>query len=227
MKRIRELITELRTKYPSDNFFANFESSCLSEPAKRKHYRSYNDALMLLDKDSWEILKAKAIEQFGNHRAGQLKQGFFNQLNEAFAYRYLLRRRFKSIRFIPEATKKTPDIRFTDGGKESYCEVKTMGISNDEINRRKGGVYSGTIYLDLSPGFLNKLKDAITLAWEQIHSLGPTGLVFILIRFDDIALDHYSSRYRKQLTKFCQSQGYKDLVFKIGHRGNRYIRNLT
>lgn len=224
MKRFRELIVEIRKKYPGGDFFADFESSTLGEPIRRKHYRSYNDALMMLDDDSWDILKAKAIDHFKDKREGQRKQGFFNQLNEAFAYRYLLHRGFKNIRLIREASQKRPDIRFDDQEKESYCEVKTIGISDNEIERRSSErVYDGGVYFSLSSGFLNKLGTDIEQAWEQIRSLGNTGLVFIVARFDDISLDYYS-RYRQQLTEFCQSRGFTNLIIKIGHRGNMRIR---
>ena len=56
---------------PADPFFADFEKSCRAEPSRRKHYRSYNDALMLLDNESWSTLKQKAIEQFPTEREGQ------------------------------------------------------------------------------------------------------------------------------------------------------------
>ena len=224
MKKFRELVADVRVRYPADDFFADFESSCQSEPAKRKHYRSYNEALMLLDDDSWNILKEKALVHFGNEREGQRKQGFFNQLNEAFAYRYLLRKGFRNIRFIEEAAQKTPDISFTDRGTRGYCEVKTVGISNDEINRRSSHkVYDCGVYFSLGTGFQNKLGADIDRAWEQIRSVGDHGLVFVLIRFDDIALDHYP-RYRRQLTEYCHNRGFMNVVFKISHRGNRRIQ---
>jgi hypothetical protein len=223
MKRFRELITDIRERYPADDFFADFEKSCRLEPYKKKHYRSYNDALMLLDNESWNILKEKAIEHFENERIGQRKQGFFNQLNESFAYRYLLCRGFKNVRFLKERKQKCPDIRFVDRGTESYCEVKTVGISDDEINRRSSkGAYDGEVYFNLSPGLENKLAAGIDRAWEQIHSLGENGLVFILIRIDDMALDHYV-RNRNQLTEFCRSRGFENVVIKIGHRGSKRI----
>jgi hypothetical protein len=206
MKRFRELVADVRVRYPADDFFADFENSCQAEPLKRKHYRSYNEALMLLDDESWNILKEKAIVHFGNEREGQRKQGFFNQLNEAFAYRYLLHKGFRNIRFMNEGEKKTPDISFLDRGTKSYCEVKTVGISDD-----------------LGTGFQNKLAADIDRAREQVHTVGDHGLVFILVRFDDVALDHYR-RYRKQLTEFCRSRGLVNVIFKIDHRGNKIIR---
>jgi hypothetical protein len=223
MQRFRELIVGIRERYPSDAFFADFEDSCRLA-IKRKHYRCYNDAMMLLDDESWRILREKAIEHFGTERKGQQKQGFFNQLNEAFAFRYLLRRGFEDIRFIKETKAKTPDISFVDRGMDSYCEVKTVGISDDEIERRATrGVIDCGVYFNLSAGFQRKLSEDIDRAWEQIRAAGENGIVFILVRFDDIALHHHR-RYRQQLTEFCRTRGFENLVIKIDHRGNRGIR---
>jgi hypothetical protein len=102
--------------------------------------------------------------------------------------------------------------------------VKTLCISDSEINERSSEkVHDLRIDFDLSAGFLNKLRSSINLAWEQIHSRGEKGLVFILVRFDDPFLNNYG-RYRKQLTEFCRSQDYVDLVIKGGHLGNKIIR---
>jgi len=223
MKRFSELVADVRDRFPADDFFVDFENSCLVEPVKRKHYRSYNEALMLLDDESWNILKEKAIEHFKDERDGQRKQSFFNQLNESFAYRYLLNKGFENVRFIKEGKKKSPDISYIDRRTEKYCEVKAVGLCDDEINRRSShGVYDGGIYSNLSTGFLNKLEADINRAWEQINSFGECGLVFILVRFDDMVLDHYG-RYRKQLIEFCRKRGFANLIIKIGHRGNKRI----
>ncbi len=106
---------------------------------------------------------------------------------------------------------------------KSYCEVKTLGISNDEISRRgSGSVHDGKVYYSLGEGCLNKFQLAVESAWTQIKELGPEGLVYILMRFDDIALDHYQN-YRKQLMKFSKRQGFKNLYIKIGITGNKRI----
>ena len=224
MKRFRELVARIRERYPSDDFFSNFEQSCHADPSKRKHYRCYNEALMLLDNESWITLRGKAIKHFRDERKGQRKQGCFNQLNEAFAYRYLLRRGFQNIRFIKETKGKTPDISFVDRGTESYCEVKTIGISDAEINRRETrGAQDGGVYFNLSFKIQHTLESDIREAWAQIHSLGENGLIFVLIRFDDIAPDYYE-RNRKQLAEFCRSRGFENLIIKIDHRGNKGIR---
>jgi len=86
VRRIRELITLAKGTLPGDNFFAGVEQSLKAMPLARRHYQAYERALRTLDEESWAILKDKAIAHFTDHRPGQRKQGFFNQLNDAFAY---------------------------------------------------------------------------------------------------------------------------------------------
>jgi len=118
---------------------------------------------MLLDDESWNTLKEKAIEHFRDERDGQRKQSFFNQLNESFAYRYLLHKGCKNVRFIKEGKKKSPNISFIDRGTESYCEVKTVGVSDDEINRRaRHRAYDCGLYFNLTRDFKTNWEQTLT-----------------------------------------------------------------
>ena len=223
MIRIRELIADVRSRYPKDDFFGNFEYSCRISAAKRASYRAYNRALVSLDDESWNILKRKALRHYFDYRKGQKKQGFFNQLNEAFAYHYLVIKGFRDVRFIEEAKETRPDIAYTIQGKQNYCEVKTLGISNDEIERRCTiAAHSGSIYASLSDGFLHKFDDSFQIARRQIGAVGSNGLVYIIMRIDDIALDYYQD-YRKQLISFATTHGFDNLFIKIGLLGNKRI----
>src|SRR5688572_4448791 len=102
MRRVRELVSAVQSRYPDDHFFDRFLETCKEVPAKRKVYRSYEDAFRWLDDASWKTLKSKAVAHFQDHRAGQLKQGLFNQLNEALAYRYLIRQGYEQVRVLAE-----------------------------------------------------------------------------------------------------------------------------
>jgi hypothetical protein len=109
-----------------------------------------------------------------------------------------------------------------------YCEVKSLSISNDEIVRRnKGIVYDGTVHARLDDGFINKFCDAVQQARRQIGALGSNGLVYLVVRFDDITLDYYRI-YRKQLIDTCRKNGFDNLFIKIGLLGNKriYITSL-
>ena len=125
------------------------------------------------------------MKHYPEYREGQKKQGFFNQLNEAFAYRYLVNSKgVENIQFLKEGRSKTPDIKFVVNNKQLYCEVKTLGISDDEIKHRKTSSSGDPIDEYLSDGFLNKFKYAVESAWEQINSCGTNGLAYIHVNFD-------------------------------------------
>ncbi len=223
MKRIRELIAESRSRYPDDDFFSNFESLCKIDKARKAWYQCYDRALLTLDSKSWKLLKEKALQHFLDHREGQKKQGFFNQLNEAFAYRYLINMGYSNIRFIPEDKGRRPDIGYDFNGLQMYCEAKTLSISDDEITRRAGNeVHDGFVYTSLSDGFINKFTEAYKLAKQQIDALGSHGTVYIMIYLDDFTLDYYQM-YRKQLIEFSITSGFNNLFIKIGQLGNRSI----
>jgi|CXWL01.1.fsa_nt_gi hypothetical protein len=226
MRRIRELVAEARQVYPSDPFFDHFEESCREDMAKRKAYRTYDDALRELDYESWEVLKAKALKHFRDHRTGQLKQGFFNQLNEAFAYRHLVRQGYRRVKLLAEQGRRVPDLQYFDGGLLRHCEVKTIGISDEEISRRSSREVFTNTYLRLSEGFLKKLTHAVAKARTQIAAQGTSGLIYLLMFFDDIALDYYQD-YRRQLAQFIQDNKIDDVHIKFGLRFNRRLTSAS
>jgi len=220
---MRDLIAEIRSRYPEEGFFSNFEQSCRISAAKKAYYQAYDRALMALDTESWNLLKHKASKHYLDHREGQRKQGFFNQLNEAFAYRYLVAKGYADVQFISEDKTPRPDIGFTYNGIAMYCEVKSLGISNDEISRRNAVMaYGSGVYAKLDDGFLKKFCDAVKAASRQIEALGSEGLVYVVVRFDDIALDYYRI-YRRQLIEVSAKHGFDNLFVKIGILGNKRI----
>lgn len=229
MKRVNELVAAVRNRYPKDPFFLEFEDS-LIDAGKLGCYQSYNDALMCLDNASWSILKEKALKYFGTERKGQTKQPFFNLLNEAFAYEYLLKSGFTDIRFVLEDGKKKnpekrPDISYLVERETKYCEVKSIGISEAEIAHRSGpiGHADTTGYFELTFGFFNKLRIDTNYARTQINAVNGRGIVFVLVQFDDFTNDNFK-KYCAQLSGFCSIE--KDVVFKIGHKGHDIIQSL-
>jgi hypothetical protein len=96
-----------------------------------------------------------------------------------------------------------------------------------EIKRRYGpdpdqrhGFFDGKAHTRLCDGFLNKLQIDVNEAREQIASVKGTGIIFVLVRFDDITRD-YIKTYRAQLREFCDAEN--DVVLKLGHMGNDII----
>jgi enoyl reductase-like protein len=224
MRKLQELITAVRKKYPADKFFSDFENKWSKHPLMEKYFRTYNKAFMTMDLASWEILKAKALQHYLDHRRGQLKQGFFNQLNESFAYRYLIRQGFDGVRLIKEGKKPSPDIQFRVHDGLAFCEVKTLNISNDEIYRRTriNVAQDGFVYACLSDGFIKKFCDAVQTAKNQIHAVGDRGLIYVIVEFDDFAGFCYET-YKKQLLELISVKHLDNIIIQIGLLGVRRI----
>ena len=224
MRHIRELIARAKAAHPGDVFFAGVEQTLKIVPEARAQYRAYEQALSILDPESWVVLRAKAISHFTDHRVGQRKQGFFNQLNDAFAYQYLVRRGYRHVRILREVGKTQPDIEYLDGAEKRFCEVKTIGISDEVIARRASvRVTSSSIYQELSSEFLSKIESALDTADRQIKARGGKGLIYLLIHFDDFTLDYYD-RYRNQISAHLESHTAENIYIKIGLLGRKHIR---
>ncbi len=227
MRRIRELITLIRASYPQDRFFANFDQK-LAIPEFDADYRAYERALGFLDRESWTELQAKAVSHFLDHRPGQLKQGFFNQLSDAFAYQHLVRCGYRNVRVLREDGGTQPDLEYLDGNEKLFCEVKTLGISDKEIARRNvPNRFCSSIYYELDERLLNKLRLTLDVAQGQINARGPNGMIYLLLIFDDFTGEHYDT-YRKQVHACIHMHKAKNVYVKVGLRGRRYIeKNST
>jgi hypothetical protein len=180
------------------------------------HYGAYEDAFGTLDDPSWQVLRGKASDHFLDHREGQLKQGFFNQLNDAFAYQHLTSMGCSDIAILAEDGKPCPDISYIDGAGNAFCEVKTINISNDEIERRSSGgvINSGQLYSSLGPTCIKKLNDAIDRAVAQMTKRGAVGLVYILMHFDDFTHDHLD-QYRQQISECLALHSARQVVVQV------------
>ncbi len=224
MRHICELIALAEAAHPGDDFFAGVKQTLKIAPSARAQYRAYERALSTLDSESWMVLRDKAIAHFTDHRSGQRKQGFFNQLNDAFAYQYLIRRGYGHVRILREVGETQPDIAYTHDTEKHFCEVKTIGISDEVIARRaKVRATSSSIYSNLSSGFLNKLKSTLSAADCQIKARQGKGLIYLLMYFDDFTLDYYD-RYRKQISACLEAHTAESIYIKIGITGRKHIR---
>ena len=226
MGRFRELVALIREKHPRDRFFANYDQK-LTIPGLGDDYRAYERALHFLDPKSWTELRTKALNHFMDHRPGQLKQGFFNQLNDAFAYRHLVRRGYRQVCVLRESGKTQPDLEYFDRSKRLFCEVKTLGVSNEEIARRDvPRRFCSSIYYELDEGFLSKLRGTLDVAQNQIGASGGSGMVYLVMIFDDFTLEHYDM-YRKQVHSCIRAHTVKNVYVQVGLRGRRHVESVS
>lgn len=125
---------------------------------------------------------------------------------------------------LPEENVRTPDIRYREAGQLKHCEVKTIGLSDAEIGRRQSrGVLRTGYSAQLDSGFLNKFSSVVATAKARISARKTDGLVYLVVLFDDMALDHYPD-YRRQLISFCREKEIRDVYIKVGPRWFRRIR---
>lgn len=198
----------------------------------RSHYESYARAIETLDAKAWEVLRQKAIRNFKSDTRARGKQAFFDHLNEAFAFRFLVQKGYKSVTFVPEdenlkkkgERSKTPDLRFVHAQLDRYCEVKTLNVSDEQRKRYKSTeVYDGSVYFELSTNFHSKLADDISKALDQFRSFGSDGIVYLVVHADDAALD-YLGTYKKQIADFVRQEFPNVEVFvKFGVYGRRHL----
>lgn len=210
MKRMNELIKKIEEK---DNFFYEFIESCDVNPHRFSFYEELNSVFSSLEENSWEKLKNKAIKSYLDHRSDireefkevVIKQGFFNILNEAYAYKYLKEKRSINIEFLDERkNKKTPDLKFMHENKVYFCEVKTLAVSLTQLERQKNKEgYDCSIHGQLGDSFFDKMEKTIKTARKQIKGGAENhrGLIYLLINFDDITLDYFA-RYKEQIDRF-------------------------
>lgn len=223
MRRMLDLVRMVTEAHPKDEFFDTLDENFRNSPQVRAIYKAYDRAISYLDTESWGMLSKKALEHFGDHREGQRKQGFFNQLNEAFAFQFLVRQGYEGVSVLPENGATTPDLTYLENGIRRFCEVKTIGISKDELVRRAAEEsFDCSTYQELSEGFLNKLDYDLKRAHQQISSQRGLGLVFVIANFDDFTLTHYD-RYQEQISQFLSSHEVEDVFVKIGLIGGRRI----
>lgn len=57
----------------------------------------------------------------------------------------------------------------------------------------------------------------------QIKARGTKGLVYLVVIWDDFALDNYQA-YRRELGSFARAEGVDDVHIKVGLRFNRRMR---
>jgi hypothetical protein len=204
LPRFYELKDLLSDPSHPDACFQNFEDD-LKDRVCFDVFALWERELHGLDPLAWDSLKAKA-KNYLLKRDRRAWQQLFDVLGEAFAYNYLRTSvGCSQVCFIPESNSdKRPDIECTLDSIRVLCEVKTINISDKEIQAR----YSPPLVRKgddkLRPEFFNKLDSHIAKAKSQLQSYDHNGSaqqrVFINVCFDDWA-GIYKDDYLRQIEK--------------------------
>lgn len=214
------------SNYPTDNYLEEVNLIVDELPNSRWYYQKYEQALRTLDDQSLKALSEKAVNHFGERRVEQEYQPFFDQLNDCFAYEFLLKRNCRNILILQEnkiSKAKSTDLIFQWKEQKMCCEVKTIGRSDYDLKSFKyEKLFDTSIYKSLQNGFLDKLREKLKIAQTQIASYGKSGLVFIIVSFDDFTLQYYGN-YRTQILKVLKEFPNQHVFIKVGLGSRRCI----
>ena len=157
------------------NYFWDFDET-LGNPLAQPHYERLEEDLQQLDKKAWQELKKKAC---GDVTAENNRRGYeqlFNDLSEAKGYLYLKSEGYTEVRFIPKENTQTPDLYGCRGSSGILMEVKTINISDEELNYLKANreLRNGHMQArDVRNGLSDSLKSKII---NTINKAKATGI---------------------------------------------------
>lgn len=214
LPRLYELRDQIKEPDSPNAYFRDFDNT-LKKTHTKGEYVNLEKELQGLDPVAWEFLRDEASQYL--IKDSETKRGWeqlFNKLqSQARAYNYLKRIGCTDVQFIPCSRNrgmKTPDLKgMMDLGKV-LCEVKTINMSDDEMDAReevraRGYGNAGSPEIQLEDGFFKKLEADITDAKKQLESYEPDSkarrMVFIVPNFDDFFCE-YKDRYFRQIDHY-------------------------
>jgi len=236
MNRFDELIRELEEIYPDDWWLNAFNSESAQDEVFVRKFDVYRNSLPELDPQSWEILKSKSLLAFKQTIPRRGKTPFFNLLNESLGYQYLKNSAFTEVSMIKESNVKTPDLSFQSNQETQYCEVKTINVSEEQLDLYGDETIqiSSFDYTKLTDQFFCKLSSTIESAYNQFSFSPDKNIVYIIIKFDDFSGLH-TPNYIDSISQFLKSKFKKQTIFirfgtleyaSISHNGYESNINL-
>jgi hypothetical protein len=205
--RLSEL-QAISVQLDSPDAYFQLNDTKFTDPIKRRYFLRIEDDLGGLDSQAWQSLKELAAQRLIRTQDRDW-QPLFDALNEAKAYNHLVASGCTSVTFIPRSKKqgqRTPDLQAQLDSVLTICEVKTINMSAEEIQRlRSGGV--GTTLVDVKDGLLNKITSDLRNAEDQMHRFHPANdarrVIYLIVNFDDnadMALE-YQRQVREHVDK--------------------------
>jgi hypothetical protein len=171
LPRIHELRDLDADSISPDAYFREFEDALRNSSLAREFYLSLEQELRGLDEDAWKSLRTEASQYLSaKDERGRDWQQLFDILNQAYAYNHLKEIGCSSIRFIPRSKPngvRTPDLEGSRGFERVICEVKTISISDAEVDSRRHLIAQDEECL-VDERFFRKLNSVIGNARSQL-----------------------------------------------------------
>lgn len=218
-------------KNNNNNYFNNFDNIS-KYPHQKIHYEKLEKDLNELDYTAWQEFKCKVIKYVCGKDKLRAYEQLFNCFNEVKGYIFLKYDNYKDIHFLKEDIKRTPDIKATRNNADTLLEVKTINISEREIdylNKNYELIRSGNDPMvrcveDILPLVLiQKIDSTISVAKEQLVNYKSNKIeqriAYIIYRLDyNISLNNKLILEVEQYIKsksdnlFEIIPGYKDFI---------------
>lgn len=238
MPRVYELKDLIENQNDPRACFPNFDSYIRDKDPSldlmKQAWLAYEREFQRLDATSWESLKNEARPYLNafDVKKGRGQEQLISILNQARAYNYIIDLGCSNVRFIPKPKKngqETPDIEGDMNGKRVLCEVKTIHVSKDEVDRRQaGGVRLTTNLLD-DKFLYDKLKPTLCKTKSQMKSYDGSDNVkcvaFLVVNFDD-SFGEYRASYYAQIDRWLAVDLFPgiDIVF---YNDRQYLHKLV
>ena len=151
-----------------DNYFAGMDR--FHSPQAVQSYREWEERFARLDPESRQNI-IQRVAPFVTRRDKATDRhwtALFETLNEVKGHIYLQDLGYTKVRFVPPASRRTPDLHGTASFGDALLEVKTVNMSDD--NLATFGVVQEA-HDGLPEGFKRKLKSDYASGCAQLHSL--------------------------------------------------------
>src|ERR1051326_250515 len=203
--RLNELYEMSEQSHP-DNYFTTFER-CYADDrdGTRRSFGPLEKALERTDPEAWRLLVGKALPSITQKDSRRGWYQLFNSLHEAFGYEVLADRGYTSIKFIKPGKKRTPELLGKSQTSTAILEVKSIGCSDDEIDRlaaRPPEVFD--LAQELSNELKKKLLSDIKNAQDQLEKFDESAdkrIVLLVVYMD---CDHWGNDKIEELYKFAR-----------------------
>ena len=191
LPRLYDLYDSSDKSHP-DNYFTNYSARRV-ELFFETIFKPLEETLKKLDTKAWQQLVKKTLDSVIKKSSRREYAQLFNFLNEARGYALLIDRGYDQISFIdckcPQKKKqnKSPDLLGESQNSNAILEVKTINVSEKELDWKERNRFQTRTVTGLSDKFGEKLRLTIASAREQLDAypkLVDKKIVLLLIRFD-------------------------------------------
>ncbi len=218
LPRVFELKDQLQDPDNAHAYFQDFESTIARNPLKQDAFIRLEEQLAQMDEASWRDLAARAARHLVSttRDRGRGWQQLFDQLNEARAFGYLLRLGCTDIRFVAPGDTKKPDLAAHLDGRDVLCEVKTLNISDTQVE---------------PDGFLTKkLAPTLERALQQLsdHDAASKArwIIYVVVHSDEQP-GEYHTEYFSQIDEYLSAQPVKGAELVFVPASNNVQRTFT